>query len=1114
MSGKQFDINAQGYSRVNAIGQLNAEHVDFGDRFIGQQRVAVIGLDPIVPEHVAAKWIDRTALQAELLGRIEAQAKLIELVAVGGFGKSLLATWLFHKVKDGFDRSLWLNFCKVPTFNEFARWVLQEIGSPINDPRVTDEVLIKNLIHRLTEKRCLVVLDQLEAVQEAQDVESFGEFLLEWQQRGYKSVVVITTRSSIVVATEASYRLNLAGFTEVEGTDFLGRQGIGAEEEGAMGDLVRLAQGHPLLLRLAVSWLRQEAEGKIDRVGLDFFAGLFQKYWGDAEAKVEEIFTKLFEDLPERLQRLLLGVVVYRDAFGLEMARGMLVDVELEDLRSLVDAGFLLVRGDRWLLHPLMGRLVRQVLVATYKEQESHQRAINYFLLNLKSEVSSIEDCTEHLEVFHHWCELGKYTLANQIMDSCVNFLRLRGCYRQLLSIYERLTQIWSISQPDDNKEKKILGWAWQKSGDLYSSLGQYSAAINAYKKAQILFEQLDSIIDKVAPLSGLGNVFYATGKYQMAIDFHQQSLAITQEIGNRNDEAASLVNLGNAFDAIGEYQRAIDFHQQSLAITQEISDRNGEAASFGNLGCAFYAIGEYQRAIYFHQKSLAIKQEIGDRNGEANSLLGLGNAFHEIGEYQRAIYFHQRSLAITQEIGDRNGEASSLISLGCTFYLIGEYQRAKDLHKQSLAITHEIGDRNGESTSFVNLGTAFYLVGEYQRAIGFYQQSLAIKQGIGNRNGEAKSLIGLGNAFYSIGEYQRAINFYQQSLVIKREIGNRNGEAGSLLGLGNAFYSIGEYQRAINFYQQSLAITQEIGDRNGEAGSLLGLGNAFYSIREYQRAINFYQQSLVIKQEIGNRNGEAGSLFGLGNAFYSMGEYQRAINFYQQFLVIMQEISNCNGEAGSLIGLGNAFYSMGEYQRAISFYQQSLIITQEISNSNGEADSLIGLGNAFHAIGEYQRAINFHQQSLAITQKIGDRNSEATSLISLGCAFHLIGEYQRAKDFHQQSLAVTQEIGDRNGEARSCHSLSLIYQQQGKFRQSRNYRHQAYRIWQELQLPLAALPFSDFQKRMVQNLGEDWIEQLIQSEQKLAWFLDSSGLIIFIIRWLFSPIRWIQKRL
>lgn len=649
MSGKQFDVKAQGYSRVNAIGQLNAENVDFGDRFIGQQRVAVMGLDPIVPEHVAAKWIDRTAVQADLLGRVEAQVKLIELVAVGGFGKSLLATWLFHRVKDGFDRSLWLNFRKVPTFNEFARWVLQEIGFLIDDPRVTDKALITELTYRLTEKRCLLVLDQLEAVQESQDAESFGAFLLAWQQRGHKSVVVITTRSSIVVATEASYRFDLPGFTEAEGADFLGRQGIWAEEEGAVGDLLRSAEGHPLLLGLAVSWLRQEAGGKIDWAGLEFFEGLFRWYKGDAEAKVEEIFTRLFENLPERLQKLLLGVVVYRDAFGLEMAREMLVDVELEDLRFLEDAFFLLAWGNQWLLHPLLGRLMRKALLATDKKQESHQRAINYFLLNLKSEVSSIKDCTEHLEVFYHWCELGRYFSAYKIINKCVSFLNLSGYYRELLLLYEQLIELWG--QHYSLEERQYLGWTWSRIGNMNRFLGNFQEAITAHQQAQSQFDDLNFSEGKAAVFNDLGSIYGLLGLYYDAIHFHEQSLAIQRDIGNHKGQASSLCNLGNSYDYLGNPEEAFSLHKQSLDIYSAIDDDYGQAYALMGLANDYFSLKNYPMAIDFHEQSLVIKRNIGDRHGEALSCHNLNLVFQQQGQFGRSRSYRLQAYRIWQEL-------------------------------------------------------------------------------------------------------------------------------------------------------------------------------------------------------------------------------------------------------------------------------------------------------------------------------------------------------------------------------------------------------------------------------------------------------------------------------
>jgi hypothetical protein len=89
------------------------------------------------------------------------------------------------------------------------------------------------------------------------------------------------------------------------------------------------------------------------------------------------------------------------------------------------------------------------------------------------------------------------------------------------------------------------------------------------------------------------------------------------------------------------------------------------------------------------------------------------------------------------------------------------------------------------------------------------------------------------------------------------------------------------------------------------------------------------------------------------------------------------------------------------------------------------------------------------------------------------------------------------------------------MYQQRGQFKRATSYRHQAYRIWQSLQLPLAALPFPEFQKRMLQNmLGDDWIERLIASETQMAWFLPLIGFVRLFVRSALAPIRWLQRRL
>jgi hypothetical protein len=197
-----------------------------------------------------------------------------------------------------------------------------------------------------------------------------------------------------------------------------------------------------LAFNLAASWLKQEAQGQLREPDLDFFERLFRTYQGDAEAQVGEIFAALFAALPDRLRPLLLGVVVYRDAFDLAMAQAMLPDATAADLHTLTDQAFLQQESQRWILHPLMQNLVQQALQSSALHQESHQKAIAYFTTQIKpdSQRATLTDCAAELELFHHHCELKAYAPAYQILHTCVHFLDLHGYSRELLPLYERLT--------------------------------------------------------------------------------------------------------------------------------------------------------------------------------------------------------------------------------------------------------------------------------------------------------------------------------------------------------------------------------------------------------------------------------------------------------------------------------------------------------------------------------------------------------------------------------------------------------------------------------------------------------------------------------------------------
>jgi tetratricopeptide (TPR) repeat protein len=599
---RDFKIDASDEARVTAIGgDVKAEVVNFGDRYESNapREITVSGVGDN-PPNFQTYWVDRATYQTALTDRIAANP-VTEILADGGFGKSSLAAWAYEYLGGEFKHQFWVNFGQAKSFDRFARWVLQEIGLVIKDPQATEQRLLDELVYRLNiSGKTLVVMDQLEAIAQADDWQWFERFLTKWAADGKVSRVLVTTQSRILTQDPIA----LGGLNVAEGTVFFEREGLTGDR---FPDLIDLAGGHPLLLKLAATWTRETYGARVDDRAIDFFGKLFANYRGDPTEGVAAIFGVIFEELPIGLQDLLCGVSVYRLPFGEAMAQAIAASATIGDLELLGDRGLLLRQGEAFVLHPLVAELVRS-RVSEAVRVAGHEGAIAYYSAHFQDWDGTIDSCRAELEVFYHAYELGQYQRAYKVLSRCVNQLDRSGQWRSLLPLYVRLTTEW---QAADDIEARNLGGAWMRLGNLYRQLGDYQRAIAAHQKAQEISNQIDFTQGQAASLGNLGTAYQSLGQYQRAIDFHQQSLEIDREIGDRNGEARSLGNLGIAYKSLKQYQRAIDFYQQSLEIDREIGDRWWEGASLRNMGLALGNLNRLPEALDYFQQAKAIFTEL-----------------------------------------------------------------------------------------------------------------------------------------------------------------------------------------------------------------------------------------------------------------------------------------------------------------------------------------------------------------------------------------------------------------------------------------------------------------------------------------------------------------------
>ena len=760
--------NSKGYQVIaDRIGHVGNRYESYEVR-----EIFVAGICDL-PLKIQTDWVPRETAQAKVRERLK-QRPVTEIVAVGGFGKSWLAAWAYHEFEGSYDQRLWVKFSEERwqeafSFDRFARGILQEIGRPLKDPKISPKHLLSELIYRLSEpnnpRKVLIVMDNMESLRQTDDWTLFQKFLTDFEAEGLFSRVLVTTKLEAV--TESP--ILLEGLTVKEGIAFLQRQRLIGNQLDA---LVHLTEGHPLLLKLAATWVRETEESEVDEQTITFFRRLFEGYepkGGERiETNVELVFEKVFTALPEYLQTLLKQVSVYRIPFGLEMAQAMGETIRIEDLQDLVRRALLVAEGEKFTLHPLIVALVKKKLLIELQLQ-SHIQAQGYYQFNYQPWDGTIASCQEGLEAFHHAFKLGWYSTAYEFLRHRAGLLQQIGYRRELLQLYRMLAESWQTNS--DEVESRALIEIWNSLGNLSRSLNDYLPAASAHRKAQEISRHLPCRKGEAISLNGLGLVYHDLAQYEEATDFYQQSRDISCEIGDRLGEADSLGNLGLIYDVRGQYREAISSHQRSLILHSEIGDRLGEANDLGNLGLAHHALGKHRQAIGFHRQSLAIKREIGNRNGEATSLNSLGLAYHALGEYQQAIDFHRQSLAIKREIGNRSGTANSMGNLGNAFYDLGQYQKARDLYQQSLAISSEIGDRRNSIYALNGLGLVYRSSGFPKKAIDSHQESITIAHEIGDYKGEANSHWSLSILYQWRGQLKHAMHHRHQAYQLWREM-------------------------------------------------------------------------------------------------------------------------------------------------------------------------------------------------------------------------------------------------------------------------------------------------------------------------------------------------------
>jgi WD40 repeat protein len=310
------------------------------------------------------------------------RCRLIEILAIGGMGKTALAVKIAQQIAGEFEFVLWRSLRNAPPFIDLLGDMIALLSGQQETAIDKDPALrTRRLMHYLRQHRCLLILDNVESIllsgqphQYLAGYESYGELFQQIGACPHQSCLILTSREQVAeIASVAGAVLPvrifpLKGLSIADGISILDDKGLTATEDTAQ-DLLDLYGGNPLALKIVSTSIVELFDRKIAaflQQGTTVFNG------------IRMLLEKQWERLCPLEQQVMFWLAIHREWVSLGELQNDLWPVVsaaqlLEVLEYLQGRCLIEGKGGRFTQQPVVMEYVTNQLLQTIRLEIIHR---------------------------------------------------------------------------------------------------------------------------------------------------------------------------------------------------------------------------------------------------------------------------------------------------------------------------------------------------------------------------------------------------------------------------------------------------------------------------------------------------------------------------------------------------------------------------------------------------------------------------------------------------------------------------------------------------------------------------------------------------------------------
>ncbi|HEX8493867.1 MAG TPA: tetratricopeptide repeat protein [Pyrinomonadaceae bacterium] len=347
------------------------------------------------------------------------------------------------------------------------------------------------------------------------------------------------------------------------------------------------------------------------------------------------------------------------------------------------------------------------------------------------------------------------------------------------------------------------------RAGSLYGRQHDTAGALNAFDKAQALYESLGHV-------EGRANVHYERG--QLLINIGKLSDAGAQlqrafELANASGNEAQKINVLLQQSRLAYIQGAPDKAQQYATEAINFAQQRGLddllALSLNELGYAFFVSGKYEEAEKNYNQARVYAKRNKSRLREAQVLKNLAVLYIQQLRTDEGLAYAQEALAFFKEGGYQSNASVCLTLIGRAHRRRGDYEAALRVFQQNLEMAQKSDYQPQIAFTYGEIAMVLTEQERYTEALSRYEQSFNINKSLNDRLGVMYNSMNRGNVQWRLGLYTDARASLAQAYDLAQQPGGSYKPVLAEVRLRNAEIALseGDFQEAKLESEQALTL-------------------------------------------------------------------------------------------------------------------------------------------------------------------------------------------------------------------------------------------------------------------------------------------------------------------